>query len=288
MSDSNHHVLRAHCRLFDHTLSLPIRQGKLFPNTPPASKSFGRSLGTIKYRFDLAPLFVSHVYAQMRKDLWQVGMSECLGLKVRFARFRADAHQRAQEKVVRHEQLDRTTVVTHKPFYAADLLLEDIDCKGIRAHFNEDLKRNGSSSVNSTLTKASEHEPAKRVWFNHFDYVDADRKPLDRNPGLQVVDFGDCPRMFFSKRVKARPTTAQDQAASQTAGGEQLENTKFGHEPSHICYLGAAATVGDTQARLVRDRIEELEDHLRETRHVDSGSEPSGYSQASPHLSLSC
>jgi hypothetical protein len=37
-------------KLFDHTLSLPIRQGKLFPDSPPSSKKFGRSLGTIKVK----------------------------------------------------------------------------------------------------------------------------------------------------------------------------------------------------------------------------------------------
>lgn len=35
-------------RLFDHTLSLPIRQGKLFSDSPHPSKKFGRCLGTIK------------------------------------------------------------------------------------------------------------------------------------------------------------------------------------------------------------------------------------------------
>jgi hypothetical protein len=34
--------------LFNHKMSLPIRQGKMFPDSPPPSKKFGRSLGTIK------------------------------------------------------------------------------------------------------------------------------------------------------------------------------------------------------------------------------------------------
>lgn len=35
--------------LFSRSLSLPIRQGKLFsPDAPPPSKKFGRSLATIK------------------------------------------------------------------------------------------------------------------------------------------------------------------------------------------------------------------------------------------------
>lgn len=39
--------------LFDSSLSLPIRQGKLFPDSPPPSKKFGKSLGTIKVSWGL-------------------------------------------------------------------------------------------------------------------------------------------------------------------------------------------------------------------------------------------
>ena len=43
-------LLRDPCRLFGGNMSLPIRQGKLFPNSPPPSKKFGKSLATIKVR----------------------------------------------------------------------------------------------------------------------------------------------------------------------------------------------------------------------------------------------
>ncbi|EIW73580.1 hypothetical protein TREMEDRAFT_70997 [Tremella mesenterica DSM 1558] len=260
-------------RLFDHTLSLPIRQGSLFPNFPTQSKSFGRSLGTIKYRFDLSPLYLSHVYSQMRKDLWTLGMSECLGIKARFGRFRADAHQRAQEKTVHHEQLNRTIVVTHKPFYAADLLLDDIEVKGLRAHFEEAWKRRGPDEVISNLPKVSEMDVTKKGWYSFFDYVDADRKPLDKDPRLDVVELGDCPQVFFSKRVKAKPSSPHEDNGTNGMASEshqEMENTKFGHEKSHICYLGAAEGVGPTQRRIVSMRIRHLEREIQDLLDLEN------------------
>ena len=264
-------------RLFDHTTSLPIRQGKLFPDSPPSSKKFGRSLGTIKvrtlslleanwqYRFDLAPVYVSHVYQQISQDLWAAGKSQSLGVKARFGRFRADAHQRAQEKTVRHEKLRRTTVVVHKPFYAADLLLDGIQLKGIRADFLE-MALSGRSANEGSFPKASELSSENKVWFNFFDYIDADRKPLDRNPQVEIVDVGDCPQIFCSKRVKARQTLASDDDDSSMDSGDDsrldFESSKFGHERSHICYLGAASGVGPTQLRITQERVSELEARL--------------------------
>ncbi|KAK4684426.1 hypothetical protein P7C73_g5753, partial [Tremellales sp. Uapishka_1] len=255
--------------LFNQTMSLPIRQGKLFPDSPPPSKKFGRSLGTIKYRFDLAPIFVSHIYSQVSKELWAGGQSQSLGLKARFRRFRADAHQRAQEKTVRHEKLHRTTVVVHKPFYAADLMLEDIQVKGVCADFNETTHSNSpTASPPNGGSKASDLPKDTKAWYNFFDFIDADKKPFDRNPTLDVVNLGDCPEIFVTKRVKARqtsPSDDDDDGASTTQSDSTcnmrlaVESSKFGHEKSHICYLGAAEGVGPTQMKITRQRIRELQ-----------------------------
>lgn len=221
----------------------------------------------LQYRFDLAPLYVSHVYQQVSQDLWAAGMSQSLGVKARFGRFRADAHQRAQEKTVRHEILHRTNVVVHKPFYAADLLLSNIQVKACRADFNETTESEARGEDPTALPRASDLAKEHKVWFNFFDFIDADRKPMDRDPRIELVDIGDCPQVFFSKRVKARQTTAQDDDDSSLGSGSdsrlEMESSKFGHEKSHICYLGAADGVGPTQIRITKERIAEVEALLR-------------------------
>ncbi|KAL7425083.1 Protein SABRE [Cryptotrichosporon argae] len=254
-------------KLFDHTMSLPIRQGKAFPESGPPSKKFGRSLGTIKYRFNLAPVYVSHFYSQVSQDLWNQGKAQYVGLKARFGHFRADAHQRAQEKVVRHEKLKRTTTVVHKPFYAADLLLDQFRVKGVAADFSETRKslEAKAASGDDDMPQVTALAPELRQWYNFFDFIDADRKPFDRNPRVSIVDIGDCPHVFFAKRVKARQTTANDddQASVASSAGSHIdvESSKFGHEKSHICYLNTMKGVGDMQREITEGRMRELQ-HL--------------------------
>ena len=179
---------------------------------------------------------------------------------------------------MRHEKLQRTNVVVHKPFYAADLLLDGIELKGIRADFVETSQ--SESTHTSSFPKASALPKDQKSWFNFFDFIDANRKPLDRDPEVELVNVMDCPQVFFSKRVKARQTTASDDdnssLNSESDSRLDIESSKFGHEKSHICYLGAAAGVGPTQVKLIKARIKELQNRaeaLKEDPHVSDMSD---------------
>ncbi|OCF43955.1 hypothetical protein I317_02225 [Kwoniella heveanensis CBS 569] len=263
---ASHHFLQW-WKLFDHKTSLPIRQGKLFPDSPPPSKKFSKSLGTIKYRFDLRPLYVSHIYPQVSKELWSQGKSESLGIKARFGRFRFDAHQRLQERKIRHPKLrGKEVIAPHKPFYAVDVLADDLRIKGIRAHFAERIRMDDDDALDP-LPRASELPNELKVWFNYLDYIDADRRPFDQDPKIELVDFGDCPHVYYSKRVKARASTARDndstppESPSDTRSPE-VESSKFGHEKTHHCYLGVADGVSEVQKRITQERIDALQARL--------------------------
>jgi hypothetical protein len=247
-------------RLFSSKLPAPIRTGKAFPDTIVSRKKFGRSMGTIKYGCDLRPVFVSHMYAQVSEDLWSEGRAQYLGVKLRTRRMRIDAHQRMQEKRDWNEQLNRVKVITHKPFYAADLLLDDIQVVGIVADFDETYITPGSDKPpprgESDSTRASDLPKALRLWFNYFDFIDADRKPFDRNPRMEIVSLGDCPHVFVARRTKARPTTPN---SDKEQGDSDLEATKFGQENTHVCQLGAARGTRHTQQQVAKARIKELQ-----------------------------
>ncbi|WVF69291.1 hypothetical protein IAT40_004067 [Kwoniella sp. CBS 6097] len=261
---ASHHFLQW---LFDHKTSLPIRQGKLFPDSPPPSKKFSKSLATIKYRFDLRPLYVSHIYPQVSKELWSQGKSESLGIKARFGRFRFDAHQRLQERKIRHPKLQgREVIAPHKPFYAVDVLADDLRIKGIRAHFAERIRMDDDDALDP-LPRASELPEELKVWFNYLDYIDADRRPFDQDPKIELVDFGDCPHFYYSKRVKARASTARDNESTppESPSGNrspEVESSKFGHEKTHHCYLGVADGVSEVQKRITQERIDALQARL--------------------------
>jgi hypothetical protein len=208
-------------------MSLPIRQGSMFPDAPAPSKKFGQSLGTIKFRFDLESVYVSHMYAQKARQLWDKGKTESLGLKARFGHFRADAHQRAQETILADKASGISKAQTHKTFYAVDLILEDIEVKGIRAEFDElpkhaivrhdsgdsiDSSSSSTSGGSIELVKASLLEGADKAWFNIYDFFDSDRRPFDLDPKIALIDIGDCPEVFWSQRTKVRPATPYDEA----------------------------------------------------------------------------
>lgn len=228
---------------------------------------------------------MSHMYSQISRQLWDQGKTQSLGVKARFGRFRGDMHQRAQEKVVRHDKLDRVKVVTHKPFYATDLILEDIEVKGIRSEFDEhpthhhnkrDTDSQSQSDDTSSLEdfnfpKSTEMEAVDKAWFNLFDFIDADKRPFDRDPRVELVDFGDCPEVFFSMRTKVKPTTPGDDDsmrsdADSDDGAEHqhdLERSKFGDEPTHVCYLRTNKSVAPIQIKITRERIREVQNLIK-------------------------
>jgi hypothetical protein len=253
-------------------MSLPIRQGRLFPDSPEPSKKFGDSLATIKYRCDLKPVYVSHMYGQKSRELWDQGKTQSLGVKARFGHFRADIHQRKEEKQQSNKKLKRDKIVSHKAFYAADLILEDIEVKGIRAEFHElpsHLARRSSDDSNIPsdhdadrespieYTRASELGPADMAWFNLYDFIDADKRPFDHDPKIELVNVADCPEVFYSLRKKVRTAPLQEGQTSE------LGMSKFGDEKTHICYLGESKSVATVQIKITRRRIRELQDKVK-------------------------
>ena len=83
--------------MFGGTMSLPIRQGSLWPGIEKSSKKFGRHLATIKYSLLLAPLFLSHIYKHKDAEDYSEDVVSATGLKMRLDSFMLDVHQRREE-----------------------------------------------------------------------------------------------------------------------------------------------------------------------------------------------
>ncbi len=232
----------------------------------------------------MAPIFLSHTYGQVTPELWAVGKTETLGMKLRVGHLRADAHQRLQEQPKVYARLNRKKIDTHKRFYAADIQVEDASVMGVRAIFDVQGSNQESAEEQATdLTyyHVSDLPPKLKSWYNFFDFIDADRKPFDHNPKVAFVDIGEIPLLYLAKRVMAQHSSAQEAAESSVIfsenGRPDIEWSKFGHEKSHICLLGTAEAVGPAQTKLVQQRIEVLEDKLAD---VPTFSE--GYEQVRP------
>lgn len=263
--------------LFDSHTSIPTRRGNLWPDSPPPSKKFGKHIGTIKYLLSIDNLSVSHVYGQVVEGLWAAGKSQYLGVKAHIGRAKVDAHQRLQERMVGHEKLNRVQVVPHKPFYSVDAILDDLVIKGVVAEFVEVHVAPNKATTEATgvkpppkLTRVSDLPEDQKFWYDFGDYIDADRKPIDLNPGFEAIDFAECPHASFGMRTKAKEVSTDDDDLTYRRQSPDVETTKFGTEPTHVCYLGKAPTVAAMQSKISTKRHKELLLELKEMQEHGS------------------
>ncbi|WWD04669.1 hypothetical protein V865_002740 [Kwoniella europaea PYCC6329] len=245
-----HHFLRW-WKLFNHVTWLPTREGPQEGGSP-GSLYIGSRRKSKKESKPLATL----------KELWAQGKSESLGIKVRAGRLLFDAHQRLQEKMEYKEKLQEFRANTHRPLYAADVVADDLTIKGIRAHFIERVRLD--AQLYEALPRASELPRGTKVWFDLTDYIDADRKPLDEDPQVEIVDFGDCPHVYFCRRTNTTDLNenAKRDDKDRKSASDGVESSKFGFEKTHHCYLDEAETRTEVDMRIVKKRIAELQARL--------------------------
>ncbi|CAO1617992.1 unnamed protein product [Parajaminaea phylloscopi] len=276
-------------RLFDSTMSLPVRQGKLFPNTPPPSPKFGRQLGTIKYRFDVAPLFISHLYPQFSRLDWASGTSTQLGIKARLGIFHLDMHQRLQEMVKERPETQEMKRGYHKPFYEAEADLGDIDLRALIGRFVDPEKRlvpveevDGDDDFRDILEAASDDQTgtsSDRSWYDVQDFVEVDTVLASgQSPVVRLLPTLTCPRFNFYRRYNSRREHEQKAKTSPTVDesiADQLERTKFGNEcpQTHTCLIGQAPNAHQIQMHLADERLDALREELNgcETANGEPG-----------------
>ncbi|SCV74731.1 BQ2448_7760 [Microbotryum intermedium] len=268
-------------KLFDGTMSLPIRQGKLFPSSQAPSKKFGKHCATIKYRFSLAPLFISHTYRQDAPEEWAKGETTVVGIKAKIGRFNVDLHQREQESLVTHSDTMVTKKVIHKAFYLAEVDLDRVDLRAISATFSEPEK---AQTVPLEEMNEGEQElpplPLPDIsdddlaWVDRDDYVDIVYSFEDEAPRVRMFPFITCPRLTYDRQIDVARWTPEeaeeerrrrdqeghksgpgDHARSQTLDSTHDERSekahpksKFGREPSHTCLVGRAKSAYMTAA----------------------------------------
>ncbi|KAK4056456.1 Protein SABRE [Microbotryomycetes sp. JL221] len=261
-------------KLFDSTMSLPIRQGKLFPSATPPSKKFGKHCATIKYRFSLAPLFISHTYRQESWQEWASGETTVLGVKGKVGRFNVDLHQREQEEMHVNSDTGKKKAVIHKNFYMAEIDCDGVDLRAITAKFREPDK---AGVVPEELIDEAEHEddglpPARDYvlhdedldWADLDDFNDAVYSIADRSPHLRVLPLLVCPRFTYYRQKDVAPvgSSSFDNHDNETNRNRQDSSkidrpkTKFGKEPSHTCLMGYSVSV---QIEEAQKRLEQLE-----------------------------
>ncbi|GAA99613.1 uncharacterized protein L969DRAFT_94065 [Mixia osmundae IAM 14324] len=282
--------------LFESAMSLPIRQGKLFPTAAEPSKKFGKHCATIKYRFSFAPIFIAHTYRQEPWAEWSKGQTTILGVKGKIGRFNADLHQREQEEKVWREDLQETRTALHKAFFQAEVDCSDVDLRAISARFDDPLKQgivpeDASEDLEDVFKQdAGQGVDGKdRIWLDLDDFEDVNYAlPPDSAPGVRLLRTLACPRLtYYRKPPNAEQTqpknkqhseltadksrTSQDTASESEDSddrGHTLATSKFGSEPSHKCLVGRADGAIDVQIQEAANRLQALQDESKVCRKL--------------------
>ncbi|KAF8592433.1 hypothetical protein K439DRAFT_1400235 [Ramaria rubella] len=245
--------------LFDGALSLPIRQGSLFPESRPPSKKFGRHLATIKYRILFSPLYIAHVYKVDSGDAWSAGESHCVGVKAFIEQFQADMHQREEEISITRWKDTEPKITRHKPFSAVDVVITGLDLRALFGVFSESQKK--TIPLKESLpgsTRFWEHlEPVSlsSTWVDTYDYMEVDWLPTDGESKLYIQETAQCPRFVYLKRP-TRTNSSENEEVSERM------KTKFGDEETHLCFMGKERSAHEVQLELGASRLAELRSHL--------------------------
>ncbi|KAK7061817.1 golgi-body localization protein domain-containing protein [Favolaschia claudopus] len=233
--------------LFNGVLSLPIRQGAVWP-VRPISPKFGQHLATLKYRIAVQNLAIMHAYIDDSRETWADGVTPWIGVKAMIDEFVVDMHQREEEINMPGPLPNSMKVVRKKPFAAVELVLKGLDLRAMLATFEDPLKvKVGVSSSPQRSNYRSRTDlpstPADSEWMDGDDFVELDWSPPSP-PSPHFLPLATCPRFTYFRRQKTAAT-------------------KFGSERSHTCSLGHQPSVIQVQIDLASARIEEL------TRAID-------------------
>ncbi|KAI0200475.1 mitochondrial protein from FMP27-domain-containing protein [Astrocystis sublimbata] len=253
--------------LFGGPMSLPIRQGTLWPGREKNSKKFGRHLGTIKYNLLLAPLFLSHIYKHKDAENYSENDVSATGIKVRFDSFMLDIHQRREEFNTRDVGIKNTKTnnrTTGMKIHAAQLDLVSADVRAVSASIRgtttEAVKRNSLSTL------LAQHDLDDAADLSHFTIPDRDYSwidmddfveldwilPSEPNPDTKILPLAYSPRVTYFRQTDI----------GGTIDGDPDRTSPFGNEPTHICIMRQDDDPRRVQSNLIESRLDQLDTQI--------------------------
>lgn len=256
--------------LFDGSMSLPIRHGKMFPSMEAASKKFGRYLATVKYKFVLSPLFLSHIYRHESVDDWSQGKSTSIGLKAKVSSFKVDLHQREEDKIIRSKKNKTSKKKRGMAMNEAAVECEEFDLRAITADYDEPEKAlflNPESRTSSRVT-FSQTSPVENVinesaseaeWIDLNDFVELRWVAPESMPKLRLFPILFCPKAKYYRQTD-HPI---DEKHAQIG-----RRSKFGKEDTHRCIIDNVKDVQMTQLQLFRDRLQTVRSEIAKNKKV--------------------
>jgi hypothetical protein len=249
--------------LFHGPLSLPIRQGSLWPNREKSSKKFGRHLATIKYSLLLAPLFLSHIYKHKELEDYAESAVSATGIKVRFDSFMLDLHQRREAFNTMDKGRKTTGKTSGMKIHAAQLDLASADIRAVSASIrgttSDAVKK--SSLANFVTQQEDDDTDLSRFtipdndlsWIDVDDFVELDWiLPTEPNPDTKILPLAYAPRITYFRQTDI----------GGVIGGDPERTSPFGQEDTHFCIMSLDNPRG-VQAELLEHRLGQLDKQLQ-------------------------
>lgn len=248
--------------LFTGAMSLPIRQGTLFPGIEKASKKFGRHLATIKYNLLLSPLFIAHMYKHKDAEEYAEEVVSATGLKLRIDSFMLDLHQRREEFPAQGKWRGKQVRTSGMRINQAQLDFVAADVRAVSASITgttpEAVKNATNEELASYQEPASGDMPRFTIPDNDFSWIDMDDfveldwiLPAESNPHTKIMPLAYAPRFTYFRQTDHTETPPKDGTSSP-----------FGNEPTHLCVMSHDNDPRRVQCGLIRDRISRIDEHL--------------------------
>ncbi|KAI9893601.1 MAG: hypothetical protein M1814_006397 [Vezdaea aestivalis] len=251
--------------LFSGVMSLPIRQGRLWPGLEKSSKKFSRHLATIKYSLLLSPLFMSHVYKHKDAEDYDVETVSATGLKIRLDSFMLDLHQRREEFATqvkgRQEQTKTTGMRINQvqlDFISADIRAVSANISGTTAR---DLRLATEESLASYQQRSATVDMSKFTipdndfqWIDMDDFVEMDWiLPAEANPETKILPLAYAPRFSYFRQTDHQGNVS----------GDTNRSSPFGQESTHSCVMTQENDPRRVQCDLMRERLKELQQQIQ-------------------------
>lgn len=250
--------------MFGGAMSLPIRQGTLWPGIEKSSKKFGRHLATIKYHLLLAPLFVSHIYKHKDAEDYSEDLVSATGLKMRLDSFMLDMHQRREEFHTQDKGRKTASKTSSMKIHRAQLDLVSADIRAVSASIAgttpDDLQK---ASAPSTLISQQENGVTDLSHFeipdNDFTWIDMDDfveldwiLPSEANPETKIMPLAYAPRFTYFRQTDH----------GDSISGDPDRTSPFGNEPTHFCIMSKDDDPRKVQCQLIQSRLDQLQGQI--------------------------
>jgi hypothetical protein len=253
--------------MFSGAMSLPIRQGKLFPGVEKSSKKFGRHLATIKYSLLLSPLYLSHIYKHKDPEEYGQSFVSATGIKLKLDSFMLDLHQRREEfRTVIHgaQGGGRTTTTSAMRINQAQLDFISADVRAVSARISGTNSTDIDEATDETLAAFEQSVPQADLscftlpdndtgWVDMDDFVELDWiLPAESNPETKILPLAFAPRFSYFRNTDHH----------NIISGDPNRSSPFGNEPTHLCVMSHRNDPRRVQCDLIQERLDRIAEQL--------------------------